>query len=105
MCSCLKIYNRRLIYQYFPEGTYFEFIFYIMVGHIYYNQFFQFVCSVCLLNFNNVVYLMLSACKIYSNVFITDDQLNFFLNANDSEHLIDIREFCKKNKVDIHGYI
>lgn len=77
--------------------VYIYFILLFILGYIYYDQFFQFVCILTLLGFNQVISLILASCKVYSNLFINYDQIIEFVNVFDKDHRADIYSFMRDN--------
>lgn len=71
---------------------------------MYINQYFQFVCIVSLFEYQQFVTLMISACKIHSNLLITKQQALKFASIFDKEKGSDLIPFFEQNVVDNPEY-
>lgn len=76
----------------------------ICIAQINYNQFFQFVCIIIFFDFDQIITLMLSACKVLSNIFITSDQILEFVMIFDKQRRVDLDDYFSKNKIEVSSY-
>lgn len=76
----------------------------ICVGRVYINQYFQFICIISLFEYQQFVTLMMSACKIHSNLLITKLQAIKFASIFDKEKRSDLITFFDENVLDNPEY-
>lgn len=76
----------------------------IYIAQINYNQFFQFVCIMIFFDFDQIITLMLSACKVLSNIFITSDQILEFIMIFDKQRRVNLDDYFNKNKIEVSSY-
>lgn len=75
-------------------------LYYICIEDIYYNEYFTFISIFGFFDFNHLLPLLFTISKIYSNVYVDDDQLStFFQIYRISKGTYDLfKEYVKNNE-------
>lgn len=76
-------------------------------GEVYYDKFLQFVLVIVFFNNAQIISLLLSMCKIHSNLFITSNQINQFTSLFDKTIVqsLDLSAFYLSDQANTHKYI
>lgn len=57
-----------------------------------------------LFEYTQIISLIMSMCKIHSNVFITKEQITTFVDTIDKSHQSDLRMFFQHHSMDLKEY-
>lgn len=112
----LEMWGRNQLQNFVPLSTFineFQFTSIPMIslffphGEVYYDKFLQFVIVIVFFNYTQLISLLLSMCKIHSNLFITSNQINQFTSLFDKSIVqsLDLSAFYLSDQSNTHKYI
>lgn len=112
----LEMWGRNQLQNFVPLSTFineFQFTCIPMIslffprGEVYYDKFLQFVFVIVFFNYAQLISLLLSMCKIHSNLFITSNQINQFTALFDKSIVqsLDLSAFYLNDQSTTHKYI